>query len=124
MECGGRGPAPGRVRRAAEGRPSPGRPGRRPDELERGRRRHHPHAVPGLGQPPRKSLGIEGHELTVQPFGDAAWCELCGECVEAGDEPRLRVSPTGTRVAVLASDEGVRLLEKSGGRSGDYVAAR
>jgi hypothetical protein len=30
--------------------------------------------------------------------------------------PRLRVSPTGTRVAVLAEDEGVRLLETGSGK--------
>jgi DNA-binding beta-propeller fold protein YncE len=34
-----------------------------------------------------------------------------------GDQPRLRVSPTGTRVAVLGNgDEGVRLLETGSGK--------
>jgi len=73
-----------------------------------------PAAITVLEAGPDNTLyALVGGSVTALRHGSGGLAPLWS--VAAGDEPRLRVSPTGTRVAVLSEDEGVRLLETGSG---------
>ncbi len=75
-----------------------------------------PAAVTALEVGPDNTLyALAGGSVLALRHGSGGLAPLWSVTAE-GDEPRLRVSPTGARVAVVSDGEGVRLLETGEGR--------
>ena len=75
-----------------------------------------PAAVTALEAGPDNTLyALAGGSVLALRHGSGGLAPLWNVAAE-GDEPRLRVSPTGARVAVVSEGRGVRLLETGEGK--------